>query len=55
MYSAAFVIGPLRERLPRHRPALIGAAVSVTFLIAVWARQLVVNSDRIRAVLHGVG
>jgi 4-amino-4-deoxy-L-arabinose transferase-like glycosyltransferase len=55
VYGAAFVSGPLRERLPRHRPALIGAAVSVAFLIAVWARQVMANSERIRAVLGDVG
>jgi 4-amino-4-deoxy-L-arabinose transferase-like glycosyltransferase len=56
VYGAAFALGPLRDELRRRRAALLGAALTATFLVAAWVRQIVlVDSERIRALLHHVG
>jgi hypothetical protein len=56
LYAAAFVLNRAPSFRVALRPTLVGAAVSVTTLIAIWVRQVMfVDLPRIAAVLHHVG
>jgi 4-amino-4-deoxy-L-arabinose transferase-like glycosyltransferase len=55
LYAAALVVERMPSLAVSRRPALIGAAASITVLLAVWVRQIVLTDlDRIMSLLHRV-
>lgn len=56
LYGSAFVVTRLPSFRLAFRPTLIGATVTMTALVAIWARQVAfVDLSRIAALLHYVG